>query len=166
MKPSKNLLLVLILSFITLYGCQQNSEEITDAERVEIERTIRNLMDDLTEAVNEHDAVEIMAFCWNSKDYYYVGNGKVFKGFQDNFNSAVALHSDPKYKSFTVDYSEIIVKVINKDVAKVIGIGSFNNFPTDEGTTSVDLAITFLFERIEGKWLLTFGHESTYEQIF
>jgi len=166
MKTSNNLLLALILAFITLYGCQQNKQELTEQERIEIEENVRNVMNDLIKAVNEHDVDKFMGYCWNNQDYYYAGNGTIFKGWKDNYNSAITIHSDPKYKSFTVNYSEIIVNVISKDVAKVIGIGMFKNFPTTDGETNIDLAITFLFERIDGKWLLTFGHESTYEQIF
>jgi hypothetical protein len=87
MKTSKNLLLVFILSIISLYGCQQSAQEITDVERLEIGQTIRGIMNDLTEAANEHDPLEIMAFCWNSEDYYYVGNGHVFKGWKENYDA-------------------------------------------------------------------------------
>ena len=39
-------------------------------------------MDDLTQAVNEHDIDIIMGYCWNNKDYFYVGNGEVSKGWE------------------------------------------------------------------------------------
>ena len=165
MKTFKIQPLVLLLSVLTLFGCQKSTQDLTDTEKNEVEESIRQIMNDLDKTVEDHDFEKMMEYSWNDKDYIYVGNGTITKGWKNNYDVASTIHSNPKHQSFNVSYDELIVKVLSRDMAMVIGDGYFNNFPTDEGTKSLKMAVTFLFERIEGKWLLTVGHESTDEAI-
>jgi uncharacterized protein (TIGR02246 family) len=71
-----------------------------------------------------------------------------------------SVHSNPKNQGFRLKFEETYVKVINQDCALVTGKGKFIDFPTEEGPVNKNLTVTFLFEKTDGKWLVTAGHES------
>ena len=86
-------------------------------------------------------------------------------GWDANYEICTSIHTNPKYQSYTVDYDEINIRVLNRDAVMLTGKGYFNNFPTEEGPKSIKLVVTFLMEKIDGNWVVTVGHESTQEDL-
>ncbi|MFC2123714.1 hypothetical protein ACFLU5_02790 [Bacteroidota bacterium] len=72
---------VIVISMMVLQGCQKSAPEITDAEKKEIEESVRNVFNKITEAVNTHDVDGLMDHYWNHEDFVFVRYGKVMDGF-------------------------------------------------------------------------------------
>jgi ketosteroid isomerase-like protein len=161
----KNLSFLLMFSMSLFFGCRQQAGELTEAEKTLIEQEIRNIMNQTLEAIKIHDVDKIMEHCLKNEDYLYSANGFLTKGFDENYKIASTIHSDPDNQSFFVNYEDLIIKVINRDCVMVVGDGYFKNIQDEDGSKSIRLAITFLFEKIDGQWLLTVGHESTPEMF-
>jgi len=150
---------------VCFLGCQSTPTPLTELEEEEIKNEVRQAFENTTVAVNAHDAVKIMESCWNDNDYLYAAQGTLTKGWERNNEISTAIHTDPKNKSFTLEYDETIIKVINRDAVLLVGRGYFHNILTEEGVNSVDIVITFLLEKIDDKWLITVGHESYPEAL-
>ena len=149
----------------SFWGCQSSPNPLSEQEKEVIEKEVRKAFDETTAAVNMHDADKIMQACWNDKDYFYAANGTLMNDWEANHEAATIIHSNPKNQTYTVDYDEIIVKVLNRDAVMLVGKGAFINILTEDGIKSVDLVVTFLMEKINNEWLITIGHESTGEAI-
>ena len=147
------------------FGCQSPSSSLSEAEKEEIKKEVRSDFDATTFEVNAHDADMIMQACWNDKDYLYVANGVLIKGWEENLKDGTIIHSNPKNQSFSVSYDEITIKVLSREAVMLVGKGAFHNILTEEGIKSVDLVVTFLMEKMDDEWLITVGHESTTEAI-
>ena len=157
---------LLIVPLISFWGCQNTTNELSDSEKDSITKEVRSEFDKAIAAANNHDADGIMQIQWNSPDYVYAGNGMITKGWESAHKAFSSVHSNPKYQSFTVDLDDVIIHVINREAAMVIAEGYFNNFPTNDGPKSIKLVFTALMERIDGKWVVTVGHESTPENMW
>jgi hypothetical protein len=155
---------LLIFLFIS-FGCNNRQSELSDSDIEATKAEVRDAFKRVTNEVNNHDAEKMMQYCWNSPDYLYVANGTLIKGWESNHKDANTIHSDPKNQSFTIDYDEILIKVLNREAVLLVGNGKFNNINTDEGNKSVNLVVTFLMEKIDNEWLITIGHESTYDKL-
>jgi hypothetical protein len=158
-------LLVLLFIIALSWGCQNSPTPLSDAEKEDIKQEVKAAFEQTTAAVNIHDADKIMQACWNNEEYFYAANGTLMEGWKANHDAALSIHSNPKNQSFTLDYDAIIVKVLNQDAAMLVAKGAFNHILTEDGTESVDLVVTFLMEKIDNKWLITIGHESTGKSI-
>jgi hypothetical protein len=148
------------------FCCSQQTDDLTLNEKEAIENEIRNIMSQIVEAVRVHDVDKMFQYCLKNGTYIYAANGTISKSFDENYKIATTIHSDPKNQSFYVRYDELIIKVINRNSVMVVGDGYFYDFPAEAGTKSIKLVITFLFEKIDGSWLLTVGHESTHDILF
>jgi hypothetical protein len=155
-----------MFGIVLIFGCSQQTDELTLNEKEDIENEIRNIMGQIIEAVRIHDIDKMFQYCLKNENYMYAANGTISKGFDENYKIASSIHSDPNNQSFYVSYDELIIRVINRNTAMVIGDGYFNDFPAEVGTKSIKLVITFLFEKIDGSWQLTVGHESTPDNLF
>jgi len=155
----------LISALILTYSCQKAPAPFSESEIEEIKKEVKVVFDQATKAANDHDADAMVSLDWNNEDYMYVGNGEIMKGWEAKFKVAQSIHTNPKYQSYTVDYDEILMKVISRDAVMVTGSGYLNNFPGDEDPRSIKFAVTLLYEKIDGKWVMTVGHESTTEKV-
>ena len=155
----------IILIALSFWSCQSSPAPLTESEKEEIKKEVRQAFDAITPSVNMHDADKILQACWNHEDYLYVADGVLVKGWEANLRDGTIIHSNPENQSFTVDYDEIIIKVLSRDAAMLVGRGAFHNILTADGKKSVNLAVTFLMEKIDNEWLITVGHESTQETI-
>jgi uncharacterized protein (TIGR02246 family) len=164
MKPIKNLIVIFLISLLPIFGCQKAPAPLSETETEEIKKEVKEVFSQATKAANDHDADSMLSHDWNSGDYLYVANGEVMKGWEPKLKVATSIHTNPIYQSYTVDYDEIVMKVIDRNAVMITGSGYFNNFPGDEGPRSIKFAVTFLYQKIDGKWLMTIGHESTTEK--
>jgi len=162
----KNSIFTFLLSLLFLWGCNNAPATLSDAEKEQIKSEVKQVFDQGIKAANEHNAAAMTENDWNSPDYIYVSNGTLIKGWKAKFETAHTIHSNPVYQSFTVNYNETIIHVISREAAMVTGNGYFRNFPAEQGPKDIKFTVTFLYEKINGKWVMTAGHESTHEQLF
>lgn len=151
----------LMMPLISFWGCQNTTNELSELEKDSITKEVRSEFDKAMAAGNIHDADGMMQIHWNSPDFVYVVNGTINKGWESLQKATDSIHSNPKYQSLTVDLDEVIVRVIGREAAMITAGGYLNNFPTEEGPKSIKLAFTYLMQKIDGKWVVTVGHEST-----
>ena len=158
----KALSVVLIpLALIPFLGCQNATEKISDSEKELIIKEVRSEFDKVIAAANKHDADALLKQHWNSDEYMYVGHGNIARGWETVLKGFKSVHTNPKYQSFTLDMDQVMIRVIDREAVMVVADGYFNNFPTSEGPKSIKMALTGLWEKIDGQWLMTVGHEST-----
>ncbi len=93
-------------------SCQSIPTPLTELEKEQIKEEVKKAFETSTAAVNDHDAFKIMQSFWNDKNNLYAANGTLTKGWERNNEISTTIHSDPKNKAFTIDYDEIIIKVI------------------------------------------------------
>jgi hypothetical protein len=165
MKNSFSSICVFAIFAILFCGCQTAPAPLSESEKEKIIKEVRDAFDQTTLAVNNHDVDKIMEFCWNDRDYLYAADGALLKSWEANNKEASLIHSNPKNQAFTINYDEIIIKVLKRDAVMLVGKGSFNDVLTVDGPKSVSMAVTFLIEKIDDKWVITVGHESAAETL-
>ena len=166
MKILKTYSFALILTFILLYGCQQSTQEITELERIEIEESIRDEINNTITDINNHDVDKMMQHCWNDNDFLYAADGHISYGWDVFYKEASSFHLDSLYRSFTLELDKININVIRRDMVIVVASGELNNLPSAEGAKSSSIAVTWLMELKNNKWVTTVGHESTDKKVF
>jgi len=139
---------------------QQTSLLMTIGEIEAIKKEVNHVFELSADAASKHDVEAFMKYIWNNEDFVYAANGVLIKGWLNFYEVANSVHSNPKNQGFRLKFEETYVKVINRDSALVTGKGKFIDFPTVEGPVNKNLTATFLFEKTDGKWLVTAGHES------
>jgi len=165
MKTLLKSILFVLIPCLLFGGCQNNPSQLTDTEKEEIKKEVRTEFDKIIDAADRHDAEEAMLHHWNNKYYLYAANGNITKGWEPMNKIVTSIHSNPKYQSYNVVCDEVILRVISQNSVMVTSSGYFNNFPSEEGPKSVKFALTYLFEKIYGKWVVTVGHESTVDKV-
>jgi uncharacterized protein (TIGR02246 family) len=166
MKQHQSLLMIIMFLVIVLPGCKEKTEPLSDSEVDAIKNEINNAFELSADAASKHDVEAIMKFFLKDEDLVYAGNGVLIKGWSNFCQVVNSVHSDPRNQGFRLEFEDTYVKVIGPDCALVTGKGKFIDFPTEEGPVNKNLTMSFLFEKIDGKWLVTAGHESTPENIF
>jgi ketosteroid isomerase-like protein len=68
-------------------------------------------------------------------------------------------------QSFTVNIDEVIMHVLSREAVMLTAAGNFVNFPAGLESRDIPLVCTHLFEKKEGKWVMTLGHESSTEKL-
>jgi len=165
MKNLKSFTILFIMLLFMFIGCN-NSKELTEAEKKSIIKEVTTVFEEGINAANKHDANAMMQVHWNSQDYMASIDGVLLKGWEPVFNVVSSVHSNPNYQSFTVDYDELIIKVISEDAALITSTGNILNVPSGEGLKSTKYVATILMEKKNGKWLKTNVHESTQVDVF
>jgi ketosteroid isomerase-like protein len=161
----KKLTLMIVLFLLTFIGCKNATTPISDAEKEQIKKEVKEVIVLFVKAANAHDAAAMTANNWNSSEFLYVSNGDLAKGWENNTKIATQIHSDPKYQTFTVDFDEVLMHVISREAVMVTASGKFGNFPVGVEPHDIPLVCTYLFEKKDGNWLITNGHESTNEEL-
>jgi len=160
MKQHKSLLVIILFLVIAFPGCIEKTEPLSGSEIEAIKNEVKAVFEQSAVAASKHDVEDIMKFFWYDEDFVYAGNGNLTKGWS-NFHQAVkTVHSDPKNQGFKIGFERVDIKVITRNCALVTGAGKLVDFPTQEGPQNKNLTVTFLFEKIDGNWLVTAGHES------
>jgi len=165
MKTSMSKIASLITFLIIFMGCQDIQTELGESEKDSIIQEVRTEYDKFIAAASAHDAAVMMQSQWNSKDFLFASNGEMIKGFDAMHNVVNSIHSNPELQSYSVELNEIKIRVISREAAIISSEGFLNNFPTYEGLKSIKTVETVLMEKIDGKWVITVGHESTREDL-
>jgi uncharacterized protein (TIGR02246 family) len=160
MKKSKSFSIAIVFLFILFSGCKETTNALSDREIQDIKAEVMEAFNQSKIKANAHDSDAIIQYFWNNDDLVYAANGMLIIGWS-NFKEAIkAVHLNPQNQDFRLEFENTYVKVINRDCALVTGKGKLIDFPTEEGPVDKNLTVTFLFEKIDGKWLVTAGHES------
>jgi len=162
----KNSTLIFLLSLLVLWGCNNAPATLSDADKEQIKKEVLEDLEIINDAVNNHDFEKMMEYCWNDPDYLYAANGSLVKGWDANYKIASEIHSNPKNQSFTLKYDDTIITVLSQDLVMLTAKGQFIDFPIENDTKNIDLVVTFLVQKIGGKWKIIVGHESTNDPIF
>ena len=160
MKQHLSLLMITLFLVIVLPGCKEKTEPLFDIEVDAIKNEINNAFELSADAASKHDVETIMKFFLKDEDLVYAGNGVLIKGWSNLYEAVNSVHSDPKNQGFRIGFESVDIKVITRNAALVTGAGKLVDFPTEEGTVNKNLTVTFLFEKIDGQWVVTAGHES------
>jgi len=156
----------LIVPLISFLGCQNTTNELSESEKDSIKEEVREVFDESIKAANAHDAAGMLAHDWNSQDYLYASNGNLMKGWNAKSDAVQSIHTNPELQSYGVVLDEVILRVISRQVVIITCTGHFSNFPKEQGPQDIKFVLTCLYEKINGKWVMTVGHESTHEQLF
>ena len=155
----------LIVPLISFWGCQNSSNELSESEKDSIIQEVRAEYDKFIAASSAHDAAVMMQSIRNSEDFLFASNGSRIKGYDEMHNVVNSIHSNPELQSYSVELNEVIIRVISHEAALLSIEGFLINFPTSEGPKSIKIVVTVLMEKIDSKWLITVGHESTREDL-
>ena len=158
--------LVFLMMVLILWGCQNSTTVLSDAEKESIKNEVQTTFDQMTSAANTHKPDDILKYSWNDEEFLYAGSGKIIKGWNNFYDIVSSVHTNSPSLPFTMQFDESVIKVLDKDLAMISAAGKVTSSPPGQETTIVPIAVTFLMQKIDGKWLLTVGHESTGERIF
>lgn len=161
----KNSIFIFLLSMLAFWGCQNTQTVLSDAEKEQIKEEVATVFGQMMKGADDHNPDEMMSHAWNNDEFIYVSNGTVINGWEAMMKTVASIHANPEFQSYTVNIEETVIKVICNDAAMVTATGYFGNFPGEQGPRTVQMAVTYLFEKIDGKWLVTIGHESTQEKL-
>jgi ketosteroid isomerase-like protein len=165
MKTSFSSICVFAIFAILFCGCQSAPAPLSESEKEEIIKEVRAAFDKSTLAVNNHDPDKIMEFDWNDGDYMYASDGTLTKGWEANFKIVSTIHLNQNNQSSTINYDEIIIKVLKPDAVMLVGKGLIENILTEDGPKSIGIVVTYLIEKLDDKWVVTIGHESSAEAL-
>lgn len=160
MKNNKSLLFFIMCLVIALSGCKEKTETLSESEIEAIKKEVKNTFELSADAASNHDVEAIMKYFWNKEDFVYADNGNLTNGWSNFYEAVNSVHSDPENQGFRIEFQEVNIKVITTECALVTGAGNLIDFPTKDGPATKKLTVTFLFEKIDGQWVITAGHES------
>jgi uncharacterized protein (TIGR02246 family) len=166
MKHHKSLLMIIMFLVITLPGCNNKVEPLSESEIEVIKNEVKNTFEQSAIAASRHDVEAITKFFWNNDEFVYAANGMLTNGWSNFYEAVNSVHSDPKNQGFSIEFQDVNIKVITAGCALVTAAGNLTDFPTEDGPATKKLTVTFLFEKIDGQWLITAGHESNPETLF
>jgi hypothetical protein len=95
MKTLKSYPFTLILSFILLYGCQQNSQEITDQERQDIINELEQLWEFSLDGVEQQNAEQTFSNFSKMEGTKYIRNGYIYPSIETAKNEYASWWSAP-----------------------------------------------------------------------
>jgi hypothetical protein len=79
MKNWPTLLTAVAFALIVLAtGCQPKAPELTEAEREAIVQEVSQTVEEIMDAMNDHNADRIMSYYLKSDDYTFAGTNKVY----------------------------------------------------------------------------------------
>ena len=158
--------IVSLITFMSiLTGCQNISTELGDSEKESIVQEVKKEYEKFIAAASKHDAALMMDFQWNSEDYHFASNGTITKGYEAMNKVVNSIHLNPELQSYSIELNDVMIRVISPNAAIVSAESFLNNFPTREGPKSIKMYETVLMEKIDDKWVITVGHESTREDL-
>jgi len=158
--------MIILFLLFTISGCKETTNELSDEEIQIIRGEVLEAFNQSKENANAHNSDAIIQSFWNNDDLVYAMNGNLTKGRSNLYEDVKKVHSNPQNQGFSIKIEPTYVRVINPECALVSVAGDLIDFPTEEGSVNKNLTMTFLFEKIDGKWLITAGHESTPENLF
>jgi uncharacterized protein (TIGR02246 family) len=145
---------------IVLSGCENKVEPLSESKIEAIINEVKNTFELSADAASNHDVETIMKYFWNNEDFVYAGNGDFTKGWSNFYEAVNSVHSNPENQEFRIEFQDVYIKVITSECALVTAAGNLTDFPTEDGPATKKLTVTFLFEKIDGQWVITVGHES------
>ena len=160
MEKFKSISVVIVFLLIISSGCKETANPLSDNEIRNIKAEVLSAFKQSKEKANAHESEAIVQYFWNSDDLVYAANGMLTIGWSNFYDVVNSVHSNPQNQGFRIEFDDTYVKVINRVCALVTGKGKLIDLPTEEGPVNKNLTVTFLFEKIDGKWLVTAGHES------
>lgn len=165
MKPLKNSVFVFLLSVFAIYSCKKSPAPLTEAEKEGIKNEVREVFSKMNVAINSHNVADIMRNFYDHEDFFYAASGNIFPGVTDIGQAISSTHTNPEMLPFSIEFNEVKVLVLNYDMVMLTAIGRITR-PSDKETgRSLQLIFTYLMKKIDGKWLITVGHESTADKV-
>ena len=139
---------------------------MSDEQKASIKQEVQAVFDASAKDAGNHNVKTIMKYFWNNENLVYAANGNLIKGWDAMYNVASTVHSKPENQKFYLNFDEVIIKVIDEKTALVNGVGQIVDIPVGDVTTTTNLTVTFLMEKIDDDWLVTAGQESTSDKVF
>ncbi len=149
----RHALAALSLAFLVT-ACQPATTELTEEQKAAIEEEVRQSADDLGDAWNARDFDQFRSFL--ADDLRWAISPVPFFTIEDMEPGLRAYMSGI---SETTSEDEMFVRVLGPDAA-VVGLTSHETVVDVNGvSSSVRIAGTFVWARIDGVWKLVHGHQ-------
>lgn len=166
MKPIQKSVLVFLISVFTLSNCQKVPATLTEAEKEAITNEVKAIFKQMNAMMNSHNVDEIMKFYVDDDDFIYAASGNLHTKFGDLQQAVRRVHSNTNLLPFTVTFNEVKVRILERDLVMLTGLGLVNSSIGSEKEKSLQIVITFIMKNTEGKWMIISGHESTKEIVY
>jgi ketosteroid isomerase-like protein len=151
-------IILIALIFLVSLSCQQQPAALTDAQKTEIEKEVRAVLDQWISALDTLDYTQQLQ--WYSKEEFwgYIGNGQaipttkaLFDSMQNWFSVRVIQKVEMKTSS---------VKAISSDRAIVYFTTLFEHSFKEGKTVKGHSAETIVFKKESQGWRIIHEHES------
>ncbi len=144
---------LLIFSLIICFSCKENTAEVASPDTIKSD--IMTVIMDQQEAWNEGNIDRFMEGYWNNQDLSFSGKSGVTKGWQNTLVRYKESYPDKAAMGvLTFTISEI--RIISETVATLNG-----QFELERENDKPSGYFTLVWEKIDGKWLITSDHTSS-----
>ena len=154
--------LVLLVFLITCFACGTNNKPLSDAQKEKIKGEVKEVVNTIIKGCKEADFDIIMEQCLDSPDFVYINNGyglsykEILEGMKPVFsalqNQEVTI-IDEKYTF--LDKSTVIYTTNCKFI---------ENYKDGHSNLLDPIVMQFTFEKIDNKWKMINGVESSVKQ--
>lgn len=154
--------LVLLVLLITCFACGTNNKPLSDAQKEKIKGEVKEVVNTIIKGCKEADFDIIMEQCLDSPDFVYINNGyalsykEILEGMKPVFtalrNQEVTI-IDEKYTF--LDESTVIYTTNCKFI---------ENYKDGHSNLLDPIVMQFTFEKIDNKWKMINGVESSVKQ--
>jgi uncharacterized protein (TIGR02246 family) len=142
----------MVLLVVLLGACSQAPPpSFTQAQRDSLALEVREVIAEITEAMNSHDPERFLSFFRESGEFVYVGCTDAMFGFGD-----FSVRVTPYYRNSTdvIFQQEVLtVQVLSPTTAVVTLRGSSSEAPAVFGTE-------VMVKDVDGRWLIAHEHQS------
>lgn len=166
MKPILKSIFVFLISAFSIYSCQKAPALLTESEKEAISNEVKTAFKQMNAMMNSHNVDEMMKLYVDDDDFIYAASGNLYTKLGDLRESVGRVHSNPMLLPFTVTFNEIKIRVLERDLTMLSGLGLVKSSIGSEQEKSLQIVITFLMKKTEGQWMIISGHESTKEIVF
>ena len=142
----------MVLLVALLGACNQAPPpSFTQAQRDSLALEVREVIGEITEAMNSHDPERFLGFFRESREFVYVGCTDAMFGFGD-----FSVRVTPYYRNstdVTFEQEVLTVQILSPTTAVVTLLASSSEAPAIFGTE-------VMVKDVDGRWLIAHEHQS------
>ena len=154
--------LVFLLLLIVCISCGTNNKTVSDAQKEKIKGEVKDVVNTFFKGCDEVNFDMVMGTCFDSPDFVYIYNGSTLS-YKDCVDAFKPLFSTQINQKNTI-VDEKYAFLDNYTVLCTINFKGISNFKDGHSSLADPVAMLLIFKKIDGKWKIIYGVESSIEK--
>ena len=157
MRKTLNFFVVLII-LVSIFSCKSKMEPLTDSEKTEIAKQIKQLSSELFDSWNKAEYVRYMNYYSKSDVFTFAANGKITRTWFA-FSDTVKAHTKP-LKSSQVKVLEQYIDIIERDLVIVTELFDWSAIYESGNEENMQGTYSTIYAKRDNIWIIIYVAES------